>query len=217
MFVTIDPYYNLNEYHKCISALKKNGVSPQIFISTKGPYNWYLKVDDKDAPKFVFYDELPSGHEKFLISSVVPNTTSDELHYFRREKGIAKGKYALNDAFEDAAKADYACLFNLANKEEGLYLSRLLGCKIWYLGKYYSNKYKVCLCTSSYIKAFVVSERILLEKTDEGPGRFEAEFNYNVLMRKDYIQKYAQTPYFENGTYVLPTPIVQNAQRFINL
>lgn len=215
-FITIDSYYTLPEFHKCLSALKSHDIKLQTFICTKAPYNWYFKVDDTTMPKFVFYDLLPDGYERFLVSTIVPNTSADEFNLFRREKGLSKGRYVLNDAFKDAQMSDYACVFNLANKEEGIQLSRRLGGRIWYLGKYYNIKYKLCICTSEYIKDFVPRERILVEKSDNDIGRFESSVNYEIMYRKDYIQKFSQTPYFEDGQYVLPTPIVQNMQRFIN-
>lgn len=216
MFVTIDPYYSLSEFHKCISALKQNGITPVMFIDTRNPYNWYFQVDENNLPKFVFYDVLPSQYERYLANVITPNTSADELELFRRDKGLSKGRYVLNDAFKDAYNSDFACFINLANKEEGLKLSRILGCKIWYLGKYYGNKYRIALVTSAYVKNFIPKERILLEKTSDVPGRFEADLNYEIMYRHDHIQKFAQTPYFENGVYVLPTPVVQDPQKFIH-
>lgn len=216
MFITIDPYYSISEFHKCVSALKNNGVTPSLFIDTRAPYNWYFQVQAENLPKFVFYDILNSQYERYLANVVIPNTSSDEMKLFRHDKGLSKGRYVLNDAFKDAQNSDYACFVNLLNKEEGLELSRVLGCKIWYLGKYYGNKYKICICTNVYVKNFIPQERILLEKSTDIVGRFEADLNYEIMFRKDRIIKYSITPYFENGAYVLPTPIIQDSQKFIH-
>lgn len=215
MFITIDPYYTLEEFHKCIAALKDNGIEPKMFIDTRAPYNWYIDVES--APMFVFYDVLNTAYQKYLANVVTPVTSADEMYLFRRDKGLSKGRYVLNDAFKDAQNSDYACFINLQNKEEGVQLSRSLKGKIWYLGRYYGNKYKICLVTSEYVKNFVPKERILLEKTSDIPGRFEADLNYEIMYKKDRIIKFSSTPYFENGEYVVPTPIIQDYQKFIQI
>lgn len=214
MFITIDPYYTLPEFHKVVSAMKNNGVTPKLFIDTRTPYNWYFQV--QEPPLLVFYDVLNSQNERYLANVVTPCVSSDEMVYFRRDKGLSKGRYVLNDAFRDAQNSEYACFIDLQSKEECLELSRKLCCKIWYLGKYL-NKFKICLVTSEYVKNFVPQERILLEKTSDIPGRFEAELNYEIMYRKDRIVKFAQTPYFENGVYVTPTPIIQDPKKFIQI
>ena len=95
---------------------------------------------------------------------------------------------------------------NIKNKDELLRISKEYPGKIYYLGKYYDNKFRVCLCNNKMIKNYIEPSQILLEKTPEmkEPGRFEADFNYLVLKLKDYIVKYTETIYAENGSIIRP-------------
>ena len=40
--------------------------------------------------------------------------------------------------------------------------------------------------------------------------RFEQEFNFNVLHRKDRLIKYSKTPYFEGGVFYKPKNLTNN-------
>ena len=75
--------------------------------------------------------------------------------------------------------------------------------KIWYIGKYYNNSLRICLCSNSYIKNYLNDNQILLLKTNEHKehGRFEADLNFIILKNNDFIEKFTETPYFENGMY----------------
>ena len=75
----------------------------------------------------------------------------------------------------------------------------------------YFNKYKVCLITSDYFIPALKESQILLEKTEKmSIVRFEQEFNFNVLHRKDRLIKYSKTPYFEGGIFYKPKNLTNN-------
>lgn len=216
-YVTIDPYYDLDFYNETLDALRNNKVRFSEYISIKNPFLWYFEVEDDNIPKFINFDFCPKPEEKFLISKVYPCIPSDEVPLFRRHKGNNIWPYVFNDCFQ--AVDNYCCLFNLKSKEQGTELSKSLG-RIYYLGKYYSNKYRLCLTTNPNIRNFVPSEDILSEIKDPSPLellRMEADFNFKILYSKERIKKFSMTPYFEKGIFEIPSVQVQDKKKYFTL
>lgn len=204
MFYTLDNYYSVKFYNSTREALKNNQIQFKEFIEIKSPYQWFFKLADNLKPIMVNYDEKEKY--RFLVQKVQALRPNEEYLLQRREDdaGASIKKYIFNDAFRDAE--EYGILFNIKSKDELLSISKEFPGKIYYLGKYYDNKFKVCLCNNNMIKNYISPDQILLEKTPEmkEPGRFEAEFNYRVLKLKDYIIKYTETIYALNGSLVRP-------------
>lgn len=204
MFYTIDNYYDVKFYNDTREALKNNEVKFKEFIDIKAPHNWYFKIDDNLKPIMVNYDS--KQNYRFLVQKVRAIRPNEEYLLQRRDDdtGANIKKYILNDAFRDSE--EYGLFFHIKSKDELVKLSRDFPGKIYYLGKYYDNKFRVCLCDNSMIKNYISPAQILLEKTPEmkEPGRFECEFNYRVLKLKDYIIKYTETIYALNGSIIRP-------------
>ena len=201
--ITIDEYYDVQFYNECKEALKNNHIDFKEFISIKAPYHWYFDVDQK--PIMVNYDEATKQDTRFMVTKVQPLLSNEEYLLLRRDDGQGKGilKYIENEPLKEARLSDYAVFINIT-KETAQRITKELPVKIWYLGKYYNNKYRVGLCTNQMILNYLDKSDILLEKSSDEPGRFEADFNYHFLKGKDFIDKYTQTPYFENGNIVQP-------------
>ena len=204
MFYTLDNYYGVKFYNDTREALKNNQIKFKEFIEIKSPYNWYIKLDDNLKPIMVNYDEKQKY--RFLVQKVKALRTNEEYLLQRREDdaGTNIKKYIFNDAFRDSE--EYGIFFHIKSKDELLKISKEFPGKIHYLGKYYDNKYRVCICNNIMIKNYINPGQILLEKTPEmkEPGKFEAEFNYRVLKLNDYIVKYTETIYAINGSLVRP-------------
>ena len=204
MFYTLDNYYGVKFYNDTREALKNNQIKFKEFIEIKSPYNWYIKLDDNLKPIMVNYDEKQKY--RFLVQKVKALRTNEEYLLQRREDdaGTNIKKYIFNDAFRDSE--EYGIFFHIKSKDELLKISKEFPGKIYYLGKYYDNKYRVCICNNIMIKNYINPGQILLEKTPEmkEPGKFEAEFNYRVLKLNDYIVKYTETIYAINGSLVRP-------------
>lgn len=204
MFYTLDNYYGVKFYNDTREALKNNQIKFKEFIEIKSPYNWYIKLDDNLKPIMVNYDEKQKY--RFLVQKVKALRSNEEYLLQRREDdaGTNIKKYIFNDAFRDSE--EYGIFFHIKSKDELLKISREFPGKIYYLGKYYDNKYRVCICNNIMIKNYINPGQILLEKTPEmkEPGKFEAEFNYRVLKLNDYIVKYTETIYAINGSLVRP-------------
>lgn len=216
MFYTLDNYYSVKFYNQAKEALKNNSIKFSEFIDIKTPYSWYFKLADDIKPIMVNYDEVTKN--RFLVRKVVALRPNEEYILQRRDDDSGNNikKYIYNDAFKSVE--DYGIFFNIKSKDELVKLSRQFPGKIYYLGKYYNNKFRVCLCDNSMIKNYILPEQILLEKTPEmkEPGRFEAEFNFRVLKLNDYIIKYNETIYAENGSIVRPNAFDStNAKIFI--
>ena len=204
MFYTLDNYYGVKFYNDTREALKNNQIKFKEFIEIKSPYNWYIKLDDNLKPIMVNYDEKQKY--RFLVQKVQALRSNEEYLLQRREDdaGTNIKKYIFNDAFRDSE--EYGIFFHIKSKDELLKISKEFPGKIYYLGKYYDNKYRVCICNNIMIKNYINPGQILLEKTPEmkEPGKFEAEFNYRVLKLNDYIVKYTETIYALNGSLVRP-------------
>lgn len=204
MFYTLDNYYGVKFYNDTREALKNNQIKFKEFIEIKSPYNWYIKLDDNLKPIMVNYDEKQKY--RFLVQKVKALRSNEEYLLQRREDdaGTNIKKYIFNDAFRDSE--EYGIFFHIKSKDELLKISKEFPGKIYYLGKYYDNKYRVCICNNIMIKNYINPGQILLEKTPEmkEPGKFEAEFNYRVLKLNDYIVKYTETIYAINGSLVRP-------------
>lgn len=199
--ITIDDYYDVNFYNECLNALKNNSVNYTEYVSTKPPYKWYISLENNVKPVMINYDEIPSSEKRFLITKTKPLRANEEYLLTRRNDSIGAGaikKYTTNDSLPK--DTDFVVYFNAVNKEQMLKLSSLAPFKIFYLGKYYSNKYKVMLCSNSMILNYIDRNDILYQH-DGNISDAEALFNFKVLRGNDYIDKYTETPYFLDGKY----------------
>jgi len=204
MFVTIDPYYSTVFFNETKEALKNNNVEYQLFINIKAPYNWYFKL--KSEPLMLNYDLATEQETKWMVNAVLPLRSNEEYLLLRRNNdngAKALLKFIENKALKAARLSDYAVFFTVKNKEELTTLSKSYAGKLWYLGKYYGNKYRICLGTHAIIKTFLSDSQILLEKVKDisEPGRFESELNWKVFHGKDELIKFTETPYMQKGIY----------------
>ena len=203
MFITIDPYYDIKFYNSALEALKNNKVEFSEFISVKPPYNWYLQL--VQAPIMVNYDTIKDP--RWLVSRVRPNQINQEYLTYRRSDGHGKNfeKYINNPVLSEAYKSGFACFFNASNLGSVKELSKQIPSRIYYFGKYMSGRYKVCLSCDPNILMFLNPDQLLLEKDSSEPGRFEAEFNTKVLLKKEFLVKFYEVPYAEHGIMNIPT------------
>lgn len=218
MFYTVDPYYNNQFYNECKEALKNNNIKFNVFLNIKAPFHWYFEL--KEAPTIVNYDKATSSESRWLVNIITPLKPTEEYLLLRREND--KGQTALlkfieNKPLKEARESDYAVFFTIKNKEEGMKLSKDFPGKIYYFGKYYNNKFRVCLGTHRTIKGFLDKDQILLERTStlSEPGRFESELNFKVFRERDRLIKFTDTPFFYNGVYKHPAIKGELSSRFI--
>lgn len=213
--ITIDEYYDIEFYKQCIEALKNNGTPFKEYISIKSPFKWYL--DLPSDPVMLNFDKLPKQSERFLVNKVIPLTSASEYLYSRRDDTGAGSfyRYTENEPFRECRVNGSGVFFHVKNKDELLRISKEFPGKIWFLGRYFSNKFNVCLTYNNMIKNFIPKESILLENTSKEPGRFEADFNFLVLKMKDMIIKYDVTPYALNGNYVMPKVMGNRGSKFL--
>lgn len=214
MFITLDQNYSVNEYNQFLENLRQNtdkNYTKHVYY--KNPYNIYLNIDFK--PLFVKCEVLPKEQEKNLIAMTVPCTPDEENQYRRRQTGKQTLNLCLNDWSSDIQNSEHGYLFYVMNKEELSYLSQNIG-KVYYLGRYYDNKYRICSSTSKYLLDYLPEERILSKKTKKNTVfDMELEINLKVLYLRDKLHKYARTPYYENGKYVIPTALKQDKSKFV--
>lgn len=202
MFITIDPYYNIQFYNECRQALKNNNVKFKEYISTKTPYYFYFEVDS--APTFINYDQAAESYTRFLVNIVKPLKPSDEYIYLRREsfsdtKGVRQ--YALNEPLISAEKTRQGVFFT-GTKEQILSVSKNYPRKMWFMGKYLGRQYKLFFTDHLSIKNFVPPEQILVQNNSfKLVTDLEVELNYKVFHEKDRLEKNSETPYIQNSKY----------------
>ena len=220
---TIDPYTSVVQYNESLQALKNNNIPVKEFISLRAPYYWYL--DLPYAPMLVNYDDLEKETDRYIVSKVKPIRAQDEYLLQRRETNQGDiAKYIENTPLKEARESRYALFFNAVGFDNLKTVSKNLpGVKIWYFGKHVNNKFRIALCTNPMIKSFAPANSFLLEKDSSSkgarklggsfgsqgnqgtdytkPGFFEADLNYRIFKKKDYLKKYSETPYFLNGEY----------------
>jgi len=204
MLVTIDPFYPVDFFNECKESLKNNKVDFTTSISIKAPYNWYFDIDS--APIMVNYESISKSNTRWLVNIVNPLRPNEEYIFQRRSADVGKKalqKFIENEPLKEARLSEYSVFFSVKNRDEALKLSEEFPGKIWYMGKYYDNKYRVCLCTSPIIRNLLRDDQVLLEKTTEHDeiGRFEADFNWRVLRNRDALIKFTETPHIQGGRF----------------
>lgn len=202
MYITIDPYYDIEFYNQAKEAMKNNGVEFKEFISVKPPYDWYFQLDQK--PIMVDYDEASDSETRWLVNAVQPLRDNEEYLMLRRNNDNgpkALLKFVENEPMRQARLSDYAVFFTVKNRQEIESITKDYPGRVWFMGKYYNNKFNVCLATNKMVKNFINEDQILMEKTSDEPGRFEAELNFKIFRGKDMLLKFTETPYFEDGKF----------------
>lgn len=206
MFVSIDDYYDVNFYNDSLMALEENGVqfTEHILFKDKIPK---FCIELPREPLMIHYNVVPLEHEKYLVSKVIPLDANSSVTLYRKKVDYGKGirpEMYLNDALSSIEPGQYAAFVDIKSQEEAIALTKEIPLRIYFLGKYL-NKYKVCLITSDYFIPKLKPSQILLELSEKSSViRFEQDFNFRILQRKDRLVKYSKTPYFENGVFFKP-------------
>lgn len=218
MYVTIDPYYDNEFYNECKEALKNNEVDFTEFLNIKSPYSWYFDIEQ--APVMVNYDRATGSQLRWMVSLVQPLRPNEEYLLLRRNKDKGRKamlRYIENEPLKSARTSDYAVFFTVKNREELESISSEYPDKIWYMGKYYNNKYRVCLATHEVVENFLREDQILLKKNKElsEPGRFESELNWKVFRGNDHLIKFTETPFFLKGKYNRPKIQGEHSSKFL--
>lgn len=218
MLVTLDPYYDVNFYNSCKDAMLNNNVEVKQYICIKPPYNWYIDVPHK--PVLLNWDPLPETYNKWLVNVVEPVLPNDMVELFRRsaDKGKLHSKFIMNDAYKDLDGHE-VIVFNASGHEELSKISKAIPDKIWFLGRYYNKRMRLCMTRKTDLaEALIPKEQVLMIKTKEMPFEvMEADINYKIFFMKDMIKKFSITPYFSKGTYVLPIKHPEPLEKFVRL
>lgn len=205
MLISIDDFYSVDYYNTCKEALLNNGVPFKEYVSITGNNKWYLDVPS--APIMVNYVVCPKSEERYLVNKVCALEPSSEYRYYRKIDGYKRLalNYIRNDAWS-SLDGKSAWLVKIDSKEQVLKWSQIdRETKIWYLGKYFGNRYRFALITSSLLRSLIPRENILAEKTSSmSVEMFETEINYKVLYLKERIFKFSETPYFKNDRFYMP-------------
>jgi len=203
---TIDPYINgYTEYNNALAALKNNKIDYSEWILLKSPYLLFIE-SEKLKPILMNYDSATSQQWRNMVSKTKPLVPGDEYLLYRRADRINNllKDFIGNDAFNEAEKSSYVIIFNYKNKEN-LYQWSKFG-KIYVLGRYYNNKYKLAMGFTKELKNVIPPSDVLLEVGKHKIGDLEQKINIQVLHNKDKIMKWMKTPYFNKGKFYPTQP-----------
>lgn len=212
MLVSIDKFYNVDFYNKCIQALLNNKIPVKQFISSV-TFKWYLDVPY--APIMLNYETLPTTERRFLLSKAIAVYPSDQYKLYRRTNDARALNPVMVRSDYMADDKQYACFFHLKNQYDGHTLSKALNTKIYYIGRYYNNRYRICVCLDPAIRPLLPSSDVLFEKTEEITwNKAEIEINQRVFMLRDYLMKFTRTPYFTGNKFEAPPYYGELQKRF---
>jgi len=203
---TIDPFYDVNHYNESLQALENNKVKYEEFILLRTPYSFYLRLENKIKPSMLNYENVTKSRWNSLLTKVRPLVPRDILKLYRFNKNLSSIKdYINNDAFNEALKSKRTIIFQYKNQEQLLNLSKTYG-KIYILGKYINNRYRLAMCFDPNIKNVLFPKSILIDMKEHKLGELELEINNKILNNREKIIKWTQTPYFLNGVYNRTNP-----------
>ena len=213
MFITFDPYYDINQYNHFIKVAKSKGLEIKEYISLKAPHHWYIKVNQAHFPAFLDFKLASDAMSKYLVEKLTPLYPNEAMLLTRRptDSLVNFEKFVSPKVFQRVKNASYVCLFRYKNRQELLNITKELPTKIYDLG--YHKTWNLAICFNKYIRNHVFSSHILIEKTNETqfgtPGEFELHLNYKILVNTKFNNKTIEYPYAENGNYFTlkrPTP-----------
>lgn len=203
-YITVDPYYKVNDYKRMLQALQNNGIEFSQWIDIRQPHYWYIKVSDSDMPKFIDFDVKPKAEERFLVSVIEPLRSQDSYLLQRRDTDGPSDieRFIMTDYWKEALNSDYFIIFKYKSPEDIKLMSRELGCKVYELG---THRWKLSMGFNSYIKGYLQQDQIVMEKTKKQmnefrkPGELEAELSYRFLRTAKLEHKNMITTYWQNG------------------
>lgn len=212
MLISIDRYYDSEFYNKCLQALANNKVPVKQFISSTS-YKWFLDVPS--LPVMLNFEQIQENEKRYLLSKSIAVFPSDQYKLYRRASDygtlnpfMIRADYMLSDK-------QYACFFNIKSFSQGHDLSKIINDKVYYLGKYYNNKYRIALCFDPSVRTVLSSSEILYEKSPSVSWiQTELDLNYKVFMQRDYLMKFTRTPYFLNRRFETPNYYGEFQRRF---
>ena len=208
-FITFDEYYGVEQYNSFINSAKNNDVEYTEWVNIRPPYNWYLRVDSKDIPKFVDFDTATSSQERFMVKKTDPLKPSDEYYLMRREgNGTTNlNKFLRNDMWDYISEKQNFILFRGRSVEQLMSISRnpeMKDTKIFILGTY--RGWKLAVTDNKFIEGFLEMNQILHTEYDSKrlvneSYELEAYINYYILRTDKISKKNLETTYVMNGAY----------------
>lgn len=212
MLVSIDKYYGAEFYNRCLEALTNNGVPVREFINPM-TYKWFLDVPT--PPVMLNYDAIQENEKRFLLSKTIPVYGSDQYRLYRRTSDYGHINPVMIRADYMTSDSQYACFFNVRNRDSLFSLSEALNTKIFYLGKYYNNKYRIAVCLEPSVRALIGPTDVLYEKSVSATwAQTEYMINQKVFVMRDFLMKFTRTPYFEKHRFVAPNYFGEYQRRF---
>lgn len=208
-YITFDEFYDIEQYNDFLNAAKNNGVKYSEWINIRTPYNWYLKLDESDLPKFVDYEVATDNHEKYMIKKILPKNPQDEYKLHRRDSDSPTdfARFVVNDVWEYISKKKNLVVFKNRAREELMKISKspeLKDTKIFLLGKY--RGWDIAITDNKFIEGHISDTQVLYTEFDserlrKKPWEVEGYINYYILRTDKIDRKFYDTSYVMNGRY----------------
>lgn len=214
-YVTFDPYYGQREYTKFLNSARNNGVVFSEWINVRPPYNWYVKINVQDMPKFVDFDVAKTQQETYMIKVIAPLVAQDELPLKRRDSDTSTNfeRFVVNDMWKEVNEAQSLLFFKYKTKEQLMAITKMpemKDTKVYLSGKV--REWYTAITTNQFVRGLIPQGDFLYSITNnaifEQPGELEYFLNAKIIRTDKLHKKNTRTDYYMNGRYY---PVVQSA------
>jgi len=218
LYITFDPYYDVEAYNSFLIASKNNGVEWEEYLRIRQPHHRYLKINNRvDLPSFLNYDFADATDKKFLVSLLKPVYPNEALMLKRKPgQDALYGDYITPKPLKNLENKKYIMVFKAKSFSELSEYSKKLGkSKIYKWGKAKVKGFNIYYCFNPYIKGIVPESKILMEFGEQATtgmkfskaipkikGELEYMLNYFVLIKEKLEDKTYEAEYWTDGSIV---------------
>ena len=201
-YITFDPYYTKTQFNSFLMSAFNNNIDAKVMCSIRPPYNFYLKINDQDVPKFLDYDELKTTELRFLNNILIPRYPNEEFILRRKENDPKTSfeRFISNDVLMKAKTEKFVMFFKFQGNKLKDYSKELPNTKFYLLGT--KAGYKIGVTFNPLSKAIIEgSDIIFVEETGDyrNPGELEARFNYSWKPLEKLENKTFESSFCLNG------------------
>ena len=203
-YITFDPFYDTTLYNRFLVSAFNNNIPYTVLVNIKPPYNFYLRIDEKDVPRFLDFEELSSSGIRWLNTLWNWRFPNEEV-ILRRKPSDTKLSFEekiSNKVLLQAKKEKCVIFFKFQATKLKEYSRILPNDKFYFLGV--KGGYRIGLTFSPYAKSIInPSDIIFVEESGlyRGPGELEAQFNYLWKPNLKLEKKTLDSSYVLNGNF----------------
>lgn len=200
-FISFDEYYTRTQYNSFLMSAANNNVKFTEFIKIRPPFNFVLRIDDKDIPKFLDY-ELEKEN-RWLVSKMIARYPNEEFQLRRKDNDPKQEitRFVENDVLSLARVKPFVCVFYFSGNNL-LEWSDLIQDKIYILGL--KGGFKIAVTFNKLILNVIEHNTIILIEEDgdfRGVGEIEQRVNYLWKPKEKITHKTLESMYYDKGKF----------------